>query len=80
MKEKPLIAVQMAFLDNGHHQRISECPKNRFSVILGSSGKNYDVIYHNSFTYITIRFCLRKRKAESLAKKLNQGLDDWQSK
>ena len=80
MKEMALVAVQLAFLDNGHHQRISECPKDRFSAILGSSGKSYDVIYHNSFVYITIRFCLPKRKAESLANKLNQGLDDWQSK
>ena len=59
MKEKPLIAVQMAFLDNGHHQRIT---KNRFSVILGSSGKNYDVIYHNSFTYITSGFVYAREK------------------
>ena len=74
-----LVAVQVPFLDNGHHQRISECPKNRFSAVLGF-GKRYDVIYHNSFFYITIKFCLRKRKAESLTKKLNQGLDDWYSK
>ena len=80
MKEMALVAVPLPFLDNGHHQRISECPKDRFSVVLGCSGKSYDVIYHNSFTYITIRFCLYKRKAESLAKKLNQALDDWQSK
>lgn len=79
MKEMALVAVQLPFLDNGHHQRISECPKNRFSAVLGF-GKRYDVIYHNSFVYITIRFCLPKRKAESLAKKLNQGLDDWYSK
>jgi hypothetical protein len=79
MKEMALVAVQVPFLDNGHHQRISECPKNRFSAVLGF-GKRYDVIYHNSFVYITIRFCLPKRKAESLAKKLNQGLDDWYSK
>lgn len=80
MKEMALVAVQLPFLDNGHHQRISECPKDRFSAVLGCSGKSYDVIYHNSFVYITIKFCLRKRKAESLAKKLNQGLDDWYSK
>ena len=79
MKEMALVAVQLAFLDNGHHQRISECPKDRFSAVLGF-GKRYDVIYHNSFVYITIKFCLRKRKAESLTKKLNQGLDDWYSK
>ena len=79
MKEMALVAVQLPFLDNGHHQRISECPKDRFSAVLGCSGKSYDVIYHNSFVYITIRFCLPKRKAESLAKKLNQALDDWQS-
>ncbi|MTJ14761.1 hypothetical protein FJR11_19700 [Anabaena sp. UHCC 0187] len=48
MKEMALVAVQLPFLDNGHHQRISECPKDRFSAILGSSGKSYDVIYHNS--------------------------------
>ncbi len=80
MREMRLVAVQLAFLDNGHHQRISECPKDRFSVVLSSSRKSYDVIYHNSSVYITIKFCLPKRKAESLAKKLNQGLDDWQSK
>jgi hypothetical protein len=80
MKEMALVAVQLAFLDNGHHQRISECPKDRFSAVLGSYGKSYDVIYHNSFVYITIKFCLPKRKAESLANKLNQALDDWQSK
>ncbi len=79
MKEMALVAVQLAFLDNGHHQRISECSKDRFSAVLGF-GKRYDVIYHNSYVYITIRFCLPKRKAESLAKKLNQALDDWQSK
>lgn len=80
MKELPLIAVQMAFLDNGYHQRISQCPKDRFSAVLDFSRKRYDVVFHNSFTYITIRFCLTKRKAESLAKKLNQSLDDWQNK
>ncbi|MDM3846082.1 MAG: hypothetical protein PT118_11395 [Aphanizomenon gracile PMC644.10] len=79
MKEMALVAVQLPFLDNGHHQRISECPKDRFSAVLGFS-KRYDVIYHNSYVYITIKFCLPKRKAESLAKKLNQSLDDWQSK
>jgi hypothetical protein len=79
MKEMALVAVQLPFLDNGHHQRISECPKDRFSAVLGF-GKRYDVIYHNSYVYITIKFCLPKRKAESLAKKLNQSLDDWQSK
>ena len=79
MKEMALVAVQLAFLDNGHHQRISECPKDRFSAVLGFC-KRYYVIYNNSYVYITIRFCLSKRKAESLANKLNQALDDWQSK
>ena len=51
MKEMALVAVQLAFLDNGHHQRISECPKDRFSAVLGF-GKRYDVIYHNSYVYI----------------------------
>jgi hypothetical protein len=80
MKELHLVAVQLSFLDHGYHQRISECPKDRFSAVLDLSRKRYEVVFHNSYTYITIRSCLRKRQAESLAKKLNQALTEWESK
>lgn len=80
MKEMPLIAVQLSFLDNGYHQRISNCSQDRFSAVLDFSCKRYEVVFHNSYTYITIRSCLRKKKAEYLAKKLNQALTEWESR